>query len=295
MIWMELRDLRALVAVVRRGSFTKAAEALGYTQSAISQQVAALEAELGTALVGRRPVRATAAGERLVEHAERVLLRLDVAKSELVGLQGDDGPVLLAVTPLAAPRALATALHRLQSERPGLSAVIRALDPREAVAAVASGTVHAALIDGVATPNEPLELADAGLLSSARVAEAPLGVALSTGHPLLAQRSIDLEALTDAPWVASPRLLDGRGRLADLETRHRTSRVVYDGLDVATLLSLVAAGVGAALLPGPTEVAPYGAVWRPLRGPRIVHRTELVTLRTPSATTGRLVAAFRPR
>ncbi len=295
---MELRDLRALAAVVRLGSFTRAAESLGYTQSAISQQVAALETELGTELVSRRPVRATAAGERLVEHAEHVILRLDVARSELVETRGEQGTLLLAVTSFTAPRALALALHRLQSERPRLSAVVHATDPTAAVAAVASGTVHGALVDGVAAPNEPLELADAGLLASRRVAEAPLGVALAEGHPLLAQDSIDLEALADAPFVASPRLLDDGGRLADLERRRRTSRVVYDGLDVATLLSLVGAGVGAALVPGSTEVAPYGVGWRPLRSsrssPRIVHRTELVTLRTRAASSERLVAAFRP-
>lgn len=291
---VELRDLRALVTVVRLGSFTRAAESLGYTQSAISQQVAALESELGAALVTRRPVRATAAGERLAEHAARVLLRIEVARSELVQLAGDEGPLAVAVTPLTAPRALARALRRLQSERPRLEAVIRATDQAEAIAAVASGAVHGALVDGVTTPNEPLELVDPGLVAQMRVAEAPLGVALAHGHPLLAKRTIDLDSLVDAPFVASPRLLDDGGRLADLARKHATSRVVYEGLDVATLLSLVAAGVGAALVPASTEVAPYGVGWRPLRSPHIVHRTEIVTLRTRVALSELLVSSFDP-
>lgn len=70
---MDLRDLRSFLAVVRTGSFTAAAADLGYTQSAVSQHVAALEADLGTPLLHRRPVRPTAAGARLAEHAAGIV------------------------------------------------------------------------------------------------------------------------------------------------------------------------------------------------------------------------------
>ncbi len=83
---VELRDLRTLVTVVRTRSFTAAATELGYTQSAVSQQIRSLEQEVGRPLLNRRPVRPTPAGARLIEHANRILTRLDVARSELAGI-----------------------------------------------------------------------------------------------------------------------------------------------------------------------------------------------------------------
>ncbi|MET9068909.1 LysR family transcriptional regulator, partial [Streptosporangium sandarakinum] len=70
---MDPHLLRTFVTVVRRRSFSAAAEELGYTQSAVSQQVAALEADLGLTLLRRRPVAPTRAGERLLEHAGPLL------------------------------------------------------------------------------------------------------------------------------------------------------------------------------------------------------------------------------
>jgi DNA-binding transcriptional LysR family regulator len=71
--------LRTFIAVTDSGSFSAAASRLGYTQSAVSQQIALLEADLGTALLHRRPVSVTEAGERLLEHAGPILMRLDAA------------------------------------------------------------------------------------------------------------------------------------------------------------------------------------------------------------------------
>lgn len=124
---MEVRDLRALLAVVRCGSFTVAARELGFTQSAVSQQVAALEAELGQQLVERRPVRATPAGRRLAEHAAHVLLRLDVAQSELAHLSRGPSEVSVALSPLAEPRLLANCLRRVRSSCPELNPVVEAI------------------------------------------------------------------------------------------------------------------------------------------------------------------------
>ncbi|MBI5090127.1 MAG: LysR family transcriptional regulator [Actinobacteria bacterium] len=80
---MDTRLLRTFHAVVEHGSFTSAATALGYTQSAVSQHVAALEASLGVELFRRRPFALTPAAVRLAEHAGNILMRLDVATSEL--------------------------------------------------------------------------------------------------------------------------------------------------------------------------------------------------------------------
>ncbi|MYV92095.1 LysR family transcriptional regulator, partial [Streptomyces sp. SID1034] len=83
---MDPHLLRSFVAVVERGSFSAAAQALGYTQSAVSQHIAALEADLGTPLLRRRPVGPTEAGERLMEHARPLLLRLEAARADLARL-----------------------------------------------------------------------------------------------------------------------------------------------------------------------------------------------------------------
>jgi DNA-binding transcriptional LysR family regulator len=285
---MEIRDLRALLTVVQCGSFTAAARELGYTQPAISQQVAALELELGQPLVQRRPVRATPAGERLAEHAARILLRLDVARSELSSLGDGSDEVRVGACPLAAPDLLAAALRDLRAANPRLRVTVRSADPRSAVADVASGAVDAALADGVTAPNEPLHLADAGLLSSTAMAQTPLVVTLAAGHPLQGRPAIDLDMLADAPWVVAPALA-GRGPAVP------ASHIGYDGGDLPTLLALVAAGLGAALLPASAGPLPGGVIAIPLRRPRLVHRTELLALRTATARQRLVVDALAAR
>src|ERR1039458_9627263 len=82
--------LQVLCEVVRRGSFSAAAEALSYTQSAVSQSIARLEAETGTPLVirDRRGVRPTAAGATLVEHAEAIFAQVEAAEADLAAVRG---------------------------------------------------------------------------------------------------------------------------------------------------------------------------------------------------------------
>jgi DNA-binding transcriptional LysR family regulator len=99
---------------------------------------------------------------------------------------------------------------------------------------------------------------------------------LASDHPLRGRPGIDLDMLTDAPWVVAP-VLAGRG--AAVPAPH----AIYDGDDLPTLLALVAAGLGAALLPASAGPLPDGVTAIPLRSPRLVHRTELLALRTASA------------
>src|SRR6266540_2255044 len=255
---MEIRDLRALLAVVRCGSFTAAAKELGYTQSAISQQVAALELELGHQLVQRRPVRPTTAGQRLAEHAARILLRLDVARSELSQLGHEPAEVRVAVCPLAAPQLLAAALREVRSTNPLLRVTIRSVDPRSAVA------------------------------------EAPLVVARPADHPLQNRERIDLDVLADAPWIVAPALAGGADERAPTGPR-RGLQVVYDGKDLPTLLALIAAGLGAALLPAPSCAGVDDVTAIPLWSPRLVHRTELLALRTATPRQQLVIEVLRAK
>src|SRR5437763_8076997 len=88
---VELRHLAALEAVAAEGSFGRAAERLGYTQSAVSQQIATLERIVGERLIerpgGPRPVSLTEAGELLLGHAESIVARLQAAQADLHALQ----------------------------------------------------------------------------------------------------------------------------------------------------------------------------------------------------------------
>ena len=91
------------MAVARLGSFSAAAVELGYTQAAVSQQIAALENDLKTQLLNRRPVTPTEAGTRLLEHAEPILLRLDAARTDVTRMtKTPSATLLIGVTPLAA-------------------------------------------------------------------------------------------------------------------------------------------------------------------------------------------------
>jgi len=279
---VEVRDLRALLAVVRCGSFTVAARQLGFTQSAVSQQVASLEAELGQLLVERRPVRPTAAGRRLAEHAAQVLLRLDVASSELARFRQRPGAVKVALSPLASPQLLAVALRSVRSQSPDLKVSVKSVVATEAINLLASGAVDAALVDGITGPSEPLHLSGTGLLTSRWVAQAPLVVALQRGHPLAARPEISLEVLADAPWLVAPALLEG-GATRRHQGASWKEPVLYEGADLGTLLKLVGAGLGAALLPDWAVEGDDSVTGAPLSGARLVHRTELLTLRTDGA------------
>jgi DNA-binding transcriptional LysR family regulator len=287
---MDLRDLRTLLAVVRAGSFTSAAAELGYSQSAVSQQIAALELELGHRLLERRPVRPTPAGQRLSEHAARILLRVDVARSELAHLDQEPAELRVGVCPLAVPGLVASALRELRVGHPALRITVRSTDSATAVAQVASGELDVALVDGITAPDNPLALADAGLLVSTALVEAPLVVALPVGHPLAGRAGIDLDVLADAPWVIAP-ALPGTG----MAVPPSGGSVVYEGNDLPTLLGLVAAGHGAALLPASACAGVSGIATVALRHPPLVHRTEVLALRSATAGQRRLIDALRAR
>jgi DNA-binding transcriptional LysR family regulator len=268
---MDPRYLRTFEAVVRNASFSAAARELGYTQSGVSQHVAALEADLGTALVQRRPVAPTEAGTRLLEHAGPILLRLEAARADVIRLAaGPPARLVVGATPLSAPAA-ARAIAATRRELPVLTATLRVADRDTIAGEVATGALDAAIVDGIAAPSDPLRLPETGV-PVASFTEAPLAVALPPGHPL-AGRALRLEDLVDARWIEAPGVA---APLADLAMLARAdgfrAAFRYDALDVAGLLALVDAGQGLALLPA--AVVTDGV---PLAGPPLVHRTELLT------------------
>lgn len=187
------------MTVVAAGSFSAAADRLGYTQPAVSQQIAALEADLGVPLLTRRPVRPTPAGERLLEHAGPLLLRLRAARADVARLSGQPRPLTVAAGPLALTAGTAAALAGVTT--------LRIAGAAQAVMLVASGEADLALADGPAAHSDPLALPDAGPLTIVGVREEELVVVLPEGHPLAGRAGLRLDDLADARWVDAPELM----------------------------------------------------------------------------------------
>lgn len=180
---MDPHLLRTFVAVLEHRSFSTAASVLGYTQSAVSQHIAALEADLGARLVERRPVAPTEAGARLMEHAPALLLRLDAARADIARLhRAPDARLTLACSPATFGPALARALARLRAEGP-VDVDLHVLGRDSVLEAVLTARADLGLVDGVAAPSDPLPLPDLGPTVTLAVTEEPLAVLFPHDHP----------------------------------------------------------------------------------------------------------------
>lgn len=292
---MDPHLLRTFVTVANRASFSTAAHELGYTQSAVSQQIAALEADLGVPLLRRRPVAPTEAGQRLLEHAAPILLRLDAARADIRRLSGAPPAHLRAGTsPLADTGRLTAALVEVRQSMPRVSVALSVLGREEVVAGVARGELDVGLVDGVTAPSDPLRLVDVGALTTTVISESPLAVALPATHPLATRATLSLDDLADAWWIDAP---DAATPLTQLRSAVRADAFRpgfrYDGTERSVLLTLVAAGAGLALLPESMSRDRPDVTAVPLTAPAPVHRTELVhgSLTAPAtALTTRLTA-----
>ncbi|GAA2815082.1 LysR family transcriptional regulator [Streptomyces showdoensis] len=271
---MDPHLLRTYLTVARLASFSEAARTLGYTQSAVSQHIAALEADLGLPLLTRRPVGPTPAGERLLEHAGSLLLRLDAARADLARFAAAPRETLTLV---AAPLALSP--HALAA-LPATGVTLRTLPRDEVPAAVATGDADLGLVDGIAAPSDPLRLPDVAPYTARRVAEEPLAVVLPAGHPLAGRPGLRLADLVDARWLDAPGAAFPLDRLraahAGPAGHGFRPALRYEGTDARTVAALAAAGHGLALLPFSAAAGIPGAAAVPLTAPRLVHRTELL-------------------
>ncbi|MEO3753003.1 LysR family transcriptional regulator [Streptomyces sp. B6B3] len=288
---MDPHLLRTFVAVLDHRSFSGAAVALGYTQSAVSQHIAALEADLGARLVERRPVAPTPAGARLLEHAPALLLRLDAARADVARIRHTDASRLtLACSPLACGPAVAGALSRLRGASPILDLEVRVLGRDAVIGQVLTGRADAALVDGVAAPSDPLPLPDLGPAVPLAAGEEPLAVLFPDDHPLARRRSVRLTDLAQARWIDAPDAAVPLDRLrAVCRTDGFLPRIRHRGTDVHGLAALAAAGHGLVALPLPLATTLPGAAVR-VGEPRLVHRTELLHPATPTEPASRLVA-----
>src|SRR5690606_17009200 len=244
-------DLRRLVLIcefARRGSIAATAESLGYSPSAVSQQLAALEREAGVALIDRtaRSAELTDAGRRLVAHAERILSMVEEAESDLSAHAGSPaGRVVVTAFPTAAV-AFAPALARSLRRHTELTLRLRQSRSGRGMREVQSGEVDIALVhDWYGRASESDNLRVFPLLSAALVLVVP------RKHPLAdPEVPLNLEELRDEPWMATP---DGEpSRLAVdrlLIDVGGTKPVPWEFEGLGTILSLVAKGIGIAAVP----------------------------------------------
>src|SRR5436190_20196989 len=147
---LDVKRMRVLREVAAERSFSAAAQKLGYTQSAVSQQIAALEREAGSTLIERNPrgIRLTDAGEALVRHADKILARLAEAESELeaiAGLRG--GRLRLGSFPTAGATLMPRAIAEVSGRHPAVEVSLAEAEPDESLPRLKAGELDLILID----------------------------------------------------------------------------------------------------------------------------------------------------
>lgn len=270
---LDVRRLRVLRAVVRTGSVREAGEQLGYTPSAISQHVTALERETGTVLLERhgRGVRATDAARLLADVADDVLDRLADAEAALASLRaGRTGRLHLTSFPSAGASLVPPAVAQLRREFPDVELVLGVAEPDEAVAALRAGQVDVAV---VVEPYGPGAVPEDDGLDRVHLLDDPYSVLVPSSHPLAGADDVDLADLADEAWVGTASA-PGHCQAAALEAcRAAGFTPVYtvEADEYPTTMGFVAAGMGVALVPSLALGFVHGrVVVKPVRSTRPV-------------------------
>ena len=253
--------LRVVVEVARAGSFSGAARRLGYTQSAVSRQVAASETAAGAALFvrGARGVTTTPEGEVLLRHATRVLDNLAAAEQELAGLRDRlAGTLVVGGFPTATASLLPRAVARLLADHPGLEVrLLEASTPRQLQALRRGRLEVAVLATGEGLPD--YDLGDLRLTELR--SDIGAGIAVPEGHLYAGREAVTSADLDDQTWVVGT----GDGPEFGTWPGVTDARIAYAVHDWPTRLGLVAAGLGIALVPGFAAAAvPNGVRWVPV-------------------------------
>jgi DNA-binding transcriptional LysR family regulator len=247
MSW-DLERLRVLHAIALHGSVTAAADALHVTTSAISQQTAKLQREVGQRLFERegRSIRLTPAGELLADHATRILSDFEEARTDLEAHRGTViGSLSLAAFPTAARGLVPGALCALQGRHRRLNVTLRELEPEQSLPLVGRGGLDLAIVqDWANAPLQlPADLAHAGLLEDAA------DIAVPENHPLARRTILDITDIQNESWISWPVGSLCHNWLVShaLATAAAAPRIVHTAGEGPTHLALVAGGHGIAL------------------------------------------------
>ncbi|MFJ9691258.1 LysR family transcriptional regulator [Kitasatospora sp. NPDC101183] len=244
---LDVRRMQVLRAVVASGSVTAAARNLGYTPSAVSQQMAALEKEAGIGLLERtgRGVRPTEAGRVLSAYADVIGRHLAEAETALAELRaGRTGRLAVRYFATAGAAVVAPAVAALRREHPGVQVELRLGEAEESLLELREGRADVALMI------RPTDAPPVDGLRFTHLADDRYLAVLPRGHRLAAKRELDLADLADQPWVGSDQpgpclapVLEACGAAG-----FSPGFVVESG-DYATAQGFVAAGLGVALIP----------------------------------------------
>jgi molybdate transport repressor ModE-like protein len=246
----DLRRLRSLCAIADHGSLTAAADALTFTQPAVSQHLAALEAEVGAPLVtrSRGGAELTEAGRLLVEHARAALDRLALAEVQVSDLVArEQRRVRLAGHSSSLARLIPLAVADLRRALPDAAVTIREAGPPGALEALRHGDVDLAVLFRRAGSEAPADVEERLLLEESMYAVVP------RAHPLAGGSEIELAGLRDDPWIqgptsTSPGLIRDLCRAAGFEPR-----IAFESDDPLATRGIVAAGLAVTLIPSLTK------------------------------------------
>ncbi|MFC6355164.1 LysR family transcriptional regulator [Luethyella okanaganae] len=275
---LDSHSLRIVQALAEHGSITAAADALGYSQPAISQHLKRLEQRLGMPVIERvgRGVRLTEPGRVLARHALPVTTALDAAAGELAELRGlRSGRVRLAAFPSASPTIVPRLLATMSEQHPGIGITYLEAEPPEAVAAVRENRADIALTFSYPGDRIDPHRESANGLAVTELRREEMMLVLPSGHAHGTSELVDLAALDGEAWIAGcPRC---RGHLLELCDRGGFApRIAYETDNFVAVMSMVAAGLGVAVLPTlaiESARIPAGVVVRPTanRDHRTVH------------------------
>lgn len=246
---LNLERLRTLDALARHGSVSGAAEGMHVTTSAVSQQMAKLEREVGQQLLAKqgRGVRLTDAGRLLADHAARILSQVEVAQSDIDAQRGRVvGEVRLGAFPTAARGLFPAALRTLRDSHPELRVQSRELEPEAAIRAVVRGDLDLAVVLDWSNKRLPVP----GGLAKEHLLDDAADVAMPAGHPLAGRTEVDLEEFADDPWVSWP---EGEfcyeWLVFTLRSKGIEPHIAHLAGEHHTQLALIAGGLGVCVAP----------------------------------------------
>ncbi|HEY2060350.1 MAG TPA: LysR family transcriptional regulator [Amycolatopsis sp.] len=292
---LDVRRMQVLRAVVTSGSITAAARNLGYTPSAISQQLSTLEREAGTELLERvgRGVRPTPAGTLLCEHAETLSAELARAETALTELkEGRTGKLAIRYFATAGASVVPHAVAAVRREHPGVWIDLKLVEPEDPLPEVESGRADVAIVVFPRSnpPAKGIELL--------HLLDDPYRAVLPRAHPLARKRMVALADLADEPWVGVDPIPGMCREILDSACASAgfSPNVVVESEDYQTAQGFIAAGLGVGLVPELGLGTPHpGVVVRRIRNPepcRLIYAA--VTARAAGSPAVRtLIAAMR--
>lgn len=283
---LDVKRLRILREVAARGSFSAAAASLYLSQSAVSQQIATLEREVGMRLLERtrEGTRPTDAGRVLVEHADAAIARLEEAERELAAIAGlEGGEVRIASFPSASATLLTMAVSDFVGRHPKVRLSVTEAEPEESLPQLRAGELDLALtFDYPKAPTEEERDIERALLLTES-----MHVALPANHRLAGKPMVNMSDLGDEVWLSGDcpsscgAMLKAACRDAGFEPR-----VGFESDDYHVLQGFVAAGLGVTLLPDlALPTLRTDIVVLPTNPPAPVRRVWAETRRTRSAAT----------